>query len=74
MPTYQSSAVGAYYANHAPAYTAAQYNNSMKVRGYPDISANGANYVVYVNGSQAMVYGIWRDQRDGSDLYSLTVR
>lgn len=34
-----------------------QYNNSQTVRGYPDISANGANYVVAVDGSLSLVYG-----------------
>ncbi|TAQ87417.1 hypothetical protein B7494_g4234, partial [Chlorociboria aeruginascens] len=33
------------------------YNNSQTVRGYPDISANGANYVVAVDGELSLVYG-----------------
>lgn len=57
MPSYQSSAVKAYYANHKPSYTATQYNNSQTVRGYPDVAANGANYVVAVDGSLSLVYG-----------------
>jgi len=57
MPSYQAGAVKEYYANYPPPYTAAQYNNSMTVRGYPDISANGANYVVAVDGEFYLVYG-----------------
>jgi len=57
MPSYQSSAVASFYKNHKPTYTTTQYNNSQAVRGYPDVSANGANYVVAVDGSFSLVYG-----------------
>lgn len=57
MPSYQSSAVATYYKNHKPTYTATQYNNSQTVRGFPDVAANGANYVVAVDGSLSLVYG-----------------
>lgn len=57
MPSYQKSAVQSYFANHNPPYSAAQYNNSRTTRGFPDVSANGANYVVYVQGVSYMVYG-----------------
>lgn len=57
MPSYQSTAVAAYYANHAPSFTATQYNNSRTVRGFPDVSANGANFVVGIDGSLSLIYG-----------------
>ncbi|MCJ1404465.1 hypothetical protein MMC11_007690 [Xylographa trunciseda] len=57
MPSYQSTAVKSYFTNHKPTYTATQYNNSQTVRGYPDVSANGANYVVAVDGNVTLVYG-----------------
>lgn len=57
MPSYQSAAVKEFFANHLPPYTAAQYNNSQMTRGYPDISANGANYVVAIDGTFSLVYG-----------------
>lgn len=57
IPDYQSSAVAAYYASSAPTYDETQYNNTQTVRGYPDISANGANYVVAIDGELALVYG-----------------
>lgn len=57
MPSYQTTSVASYFANHEPPYSAAQYNNSMKTRGYPDISANGANYLTAIDGAFALVYG-----------------
>ncbi len=57
LPSYQSAAVTSFFANHPPPYTAAQYNNSQMTRGFPDISANGANYVVAVDGTFSLVYG-----------------
>ena len=56
-PSYQSSAVASYFANHKPPYTATQYNNSQTTRGYPDVAANGANYVVAVDGQITLIYG-----------------
>lgn len=57
MPSYQKSALSTYFAKHKPSYTSAQYNNSMTTRGFPDVSANGANYLVAVAGQYAQVYG-----------------
>ncbi|KAF8301441.1 subtilisin-like protein [Clavulina sp. PMI_390] len=49
MPNYQKTAVEKYFAKHKPSYTSSQYNDSKKTRGYPDISANGVNYLVAVD-------------------------
>ena len=57
LPSYQASAVQSFFTNHPPPYTAAQYNNSQQTRGYPDISANGANYVIAIDGAFSLVYG-----------------
>jgi len=57
LPDYQSAAVKSFFADHPPPYTAAQYNNSQTSRGYPDISANGANYVIAIDGTFSLVYG-----------------
>ncbi len=38
LPQYQEIAVKSYFLRHKPSYTSTQYNNSMKTRGYPDIS------------------------------------
>ncbi|CAJ2503639.1 Uu.00g110330.m01.CDS01 [Anthostomella pinea] len=52
LPSYQADAVAAYFASNssnALSYSASQYNNSQATRGYPDVSANGVNYVVSVD-------------------------
>ena len=57
IPDYQKTEVAKYFSAHNPPYTATQYNNSQAVRGYPDVSANGANYVVAVDGSLSLIFG-----------------
>ena len=57
LPSYQAAAVDEFLTNHPPPYTAAQFNNSGTSRGYPDVSANGANYIIAVDGSFSLVYG-----------------
>ena len=57
LPAYQSTAVTGFLNNHPPPYGADRFNNSGNVRGFPDISANGANYVVAVNGVFTLAYG-----------------
>jgi tripeptidyl-peptidase-1 len=54
-PAYQNGAVGGFLKNHPPAYPAGTFNSTG--RGIPDISANGANYVVAVDGQFARVFG-----------------
>jgi tripeptidyl-peptidase-1 len=55
MPSYQSTAVASYYKNYKPPYGADRYNNSMMVRGFPDVSANGANYVIVLDGAPNLI-------------------
>lgn len=57
LPDYQADAVSTFLGDNPPAYTASQYNNSGTVRAFPDVSANGANYVVAVDGTLSLVYG-----------------
>lgn len=57
MPAYQKSAVQSYFAKYNPPYGADRYNNSRMTRGFPDVSANGANYVVAVDGKFSLVFG-----------------
>lgn len=45
MPSYQADAVTSFLTNHPPPFTAAQFNNSGTVRGFPDLSANGFVFV-----------------------------
>lgn len=58
IPSYQKSAVNSYLKNHYNfKYTKAQTDTSGKARGFPDVSANGANYIVQVDGEAALVFG-----------------
>lgn len=43
--------------DYPPGYTALRYNNTGNSRAYPDVSANGANYVVAIDGGFELVYG-----------------
>jgi tripeptidyl-peptidase-1 len=56
-PSYQASAVASYFKNHKPSYGSDRYNTTQKSRGFPDISANGVNYVIAIDGSFSYVYG-----------------
>lgn len=58
MPSYQSHAVQSWFSNHPPPYGGDQFNNSQRTRAYPDVSANGAKYVVaLLGGYNYHVYG-----------------
>ncbi|KAJ7762293.1 subtilisin-like protein [Mycena maculata] len=57
MPSYQANAVGSYFTNYKPPYSGAIYNASQTSRGYPDLSANGINYVIASNGVFQLVQG-----------------
>lgn len=56
MPSYQSDAVETFLTDYPPSYSSEIYNTTGS-RAYPDISANGANYVVAVDGTFSLVYG-----------------
>lgn len=57
MPSYQKKAVEHFFNSTPPPYNDNTYNNSRIVRGFPDVSANGANYVTAVNGKFTKSYG-----------------
>lgn len=57
IPQYQKAAVTSFLENHPPPFTAEQFNNSGKARGYPDLAANGANYVIGIDGEFNLVFG-----------------
>ncbi|KAF9474024.1 hypothetical protein BDN70DRAFT_816380 [Pholiota conissans] len=57
MPSFQASDVKSFLKNHPPPFTAGQFNNSGNARGFPDISANGANYVIGIDGEFELVFG-----------------
>ncbi|KAJ7198616.1 subtilisin-like protein [Mycena haematopus] len=58
IPDYQKGAVGTYIktALTPSPYPAGTYNTSAS-RAYPDLSANGANYVIAIDGAFGLVYG-----------------
>ncbi|KAK5117542.1 hypothetical protein LTR62_004964 [Meristemomyces frigidus] len=57
LPSYQESAVHEWFANFPPPYGPDRFNNSQQTRGFPDLSANGANYVIAIDGNFSLVYG-----------------
>ncbi|KAJ3512115.1 hypothetical protein NLJ89_g3712 [Agrocybe chaxingu] len=59
MPSYQTNAVNAYIDAHlTPSpFAPGQFNNSGNARGFPDVAANGANYIIAVNGEFGRVFG-----------------
>ncbi|KAL9623206.1 MAG: hypothetical protein Q9160_002521 [Pyrenula sp. 1 TL-2023] len=57
LPDYQQNAVQTFFADHPPPYGADRFNNSQRTRGIPDVSANGANYVIAIDGEFSLVYG-----------------
>jgi len=56
LPDYQKKVVHRYMKN-IPSSLNGQYNATGHSRGFPDLSANGANYVVSVGGKFILVYG-----------------
>ncbi|KAJ7098373.1 peptidase S8/S53 domain-containing protein [Mycena epipterygia] len=57
MPDYQKGVVESYLATNPPPYDGTIYNATGMSRAYPDISANGANYVVAVDNEFGLVFG-----------------
>jgi tripeptidyl-peptidase-1 len=56
MPSWQKTVVQAYLKNKAVSLPPSSYYSS-KNRAYPDVSAMGHNFVVYVNGQSEAVGG-----------------
>ncbi|KAH9480397.1 Aorsin [Psilocybe cubensis] len=59
MPSYQANAVKAYTAVHlTPSpFLPGQFNDSGNARAFPDVAANGANYVIGIDGQFGLVFG-----------------
>ncbi|KAK7026138.1 hypothetical protein VNI00_015713 [Paramarasmius palmivorus] len=59
MPEYQRKAVSAYFDSHQSSlpFSSDVRNSSGKSRGFPDLSENGANYVIASNGIFSRVSG-----------------
>ncbi|KAJ7659862.1 subtilisin-like protein [Mycena rosella] len=57
LPSYQASAVKGFLKNHPPPFTHGEFNNSGNVRAFPDLSANGLNYVIGIDDEFGLVAG-----------------
>ncbi|KAI0344783.1 subtilisin-like protein [Trametopsis cervina] len=57
IPDYQKPAVQSFLKNHPPPYPPSIWNSTGQSRAFPDISANGANYAVAVDGQFERVFG-----------------
>ncbi|KAF8964246.1 subtilisin-like protein [Flammula alnicola] len=57
LPSFQASAVKGFLKEHPPPFTNGQFNNSGNARGFPDLAANGANYVIGIDGEFELVFG-----------------
>lgn len=58
LGSYQVHAVNSYVHTHlTPSPYPGQYNDSGNARAFPDVSANGANYVVGIDGEFELLYG-----------------
>jgi tripeptidyl-peptidase I len=56
IPKYQRKAVSGYLKHHRPSYAKDIYNSTGRSRAYPDLSANGANYVISVSQTVAAYF------------------
>ncbi|KAJ8520505.1 hypothetical protein ONZ45_g2694 [Pleurotus djamor] len=57
MPDYQKDHVTGYLTNFPPTQSTDNWNATGAARAFPDIAANGANFVAAVNGQFILVYG-----------------
>jgi tripeptidyl-peptidase-1 len=57
LASYQVDAVEIYFEKHVPPYGSDRYNITQKSRGYPDVSANGVNLVMPIDGEFTYLYG-----------------
>ncbi|KIM92450.1 hypothetical protein PILCRDRAFT_123424, partial [Piloderma croceum F 1598] len=57
IPNYQKDSVQSYFKNYPPPYSKTTNTYNSSGRGFPDLSANGANYVVSIQGEFWGVFG-----------------
>ncbi|KIM43044.1 hypothetical protein M413DRAFT_26249 [Hebeloma cylindrosporum] len=56
-PTSSPNDVKSFLKNHPPPFVNGEYNNSGNARAFPDLSTNGANHVIIVDGQFELVFG-----------------
>ncbi|KAK3362478.1 Pro-kumamolisin, activation domain-containing protein [Lasiosphaeria hispida] len=57
QPAYQANAVKKYYDDHDPGYGGSRYNNSRRVRGYPDLALASQNYETVLDSEKVAASG-----------------
>ncbi|KAJ7033198.1 subtilisin-like protein [Mycena alexandri] len=57
IPDYQKAVVASYLKNSPPPYASTVFNSTGLSRTYPDLAANGANYVIAIDGQFGLVFG-----------------
>ncbi|TFK31356.1 subtilisin-like protein [Crucibulum laeve] len=57
IPSYQKTVVQSYLKTQKPTYATSIWNSTGNSRAFPDISANGAGYIIAANGQWALVSG-----------------
>jgi tripeptidyl-peptidase-1 len=57
LPSFQAEDVKSFLKNHPPPFTNGEFNDNGNARGFPDLSANGANYVIGIDGEFELVFG-----------------
>jgi len=57
LPSFQADAVKSFLKEHPPPFTNGQFNDSGNARAFPDLAANGANYVIGIDGEFELVFG-----------------
>uniref|UniRef100_A0A0W0G632 tripeptidyl-peptidase II n=1 Tax=Moniliophthora roreri TaxID=221103 RepID=A0A0W0G632_MONRR len=57
IPAYQENHVAEYMKNTNLSFSGSHYNSTGKSRAFPDLSANGANYIISVSGTFHRVFG-----------------
>ncbi|KAJ7776843.1 subtilisin-like protein [Mycena maculata] len=57
LPSYQANAVKSFLTEHPPPFKNGQFNDKGNARAFPDLSANGANYIIGIDGEFGLVFG-----------------
>ncbi|KAJ7624321.1 subtilisin-like protein [Mycena polygramma] len=71
LPSYQKNAVNGFLTNHPPPFTNGEFNDSGNARAYPDLSANGANFVIGIDGEFSLVFGTSASSPTTASIFTL---
>jgi tripeptidyl-peptidase-1 len=71
LPSYQENAMREFFRNHPPPYGPETFNNSQRVRAYPDFASNGANFIISVQEEFELVFGTSASAPTSASLINL---